>query len=75
MKSDKDRKRINCYGYVEHKVIGSIVWRNWWLVPFKTKTGIKSDEACGGLYIGNLSFPSKFVGKKVRIKVEIVEEE
>lgn len=48
------------------------VYRNWWLVRnSSTKIG-----KCGIVYISGkpLVLPMEFIGKKIRLKIEIVEE-
>ncbi len=71
-------KRINEYGYVEKRVVGRrgnepASWRNWWLLG-SNNTGTR--KGCyGRLYLGTLTFPERYIGKKVRFKIEILEEE
>ena len=40
--------------------------RNWWL--------IKQHGLLGHIHIKNITFPKKFVGKRVRFKIEIIED-
>ena len=42
--------------------------KDWFIVGYSS-TGFR-----GLLYIGNVYFPKHFIGKKIRIKVEVVEE-
>jgi len=43
------------------------VEREWWLVKFGTYSGCVT--------VGTITFPGKFVGKKVRFKVEVIEDD
>ena len=45
------------------------VFRNTHIISFvgTKKTG------CGSITIGSLSFPKEFIGKKIRIKIEVAE--
>ncbi len=49
-----------------------IKWRDWWWVTAKQAgkkyvTGIT-------IKIGSIHFPNKYIGKKIRIKIEIIQE-
>ena len=68
--------RVNPQGYVERMSRGSRgncssdskgKFRNWWFV----KWGTKSLET----YIGKITFPKEYAGKRIRLKVEIVDDE
>ncbi len=66
--------RVNAQGYVERASLGMRgkgrrgVWRDWWLV--KAQTSGNSYE--GGLSIKPISLPQKYVGKRIRLKVEVL---
>lgn len=64
--------RVNKEGYVERKASAVRVntrhranWRDWYLVK-STSTGF------GTLYFGRLSFPKEYVGKRIKIKIEVI---
>ncbi len=46
---------------------GKCTVRNWWLVKPSTAGGTSID-------VGKISFPSRLFGKRVRIKVEVMED-
>ena len=56
---------VNTQGYVCKK-LHKRYKRNWFLV--------KAKETSGYIEIGKISFRNKFIGKKIRLKVEICEE-
>lgn len=43
--------------------------RNWWLLKLNNKTGSSS------LNIGSIHYPSHWVGKRIRLKVEVLEDD
>lgn len=65
--------RVNSYGYVERRQ-GKVsngkhrfkTFINWFFVKHQ-------NERSGYSYIGRLYFPQKYLGKKIRLKVEIKE--
>lgn len=67
---------VNKQGYLERKTHsgrrnphGKSTTRNWWM--------IKSGTINANVMLGNdtlISFPLKYIGRKVRFKVEFVEE-
>ena len=60
-------------GYLTRKTAGSHgaepVYRNWWLVKYGSNR-----KALGRVGIDSISFPEEYIGKKVRFKVEVLEE-
>ena len=61
--------RVNEKGYIERKRGGnhalSRKWLNWYLIqPSQGKRGI--------LAIGTITFPEELVGKRIRLKVEVL---
>lgn len=58
--------RVNGAGYVVRTTTHRTI-RNWWLV--------KATPHCGGISINNIYFPSKMIGKRVRLKIEVIGEE
>lgn len=57
--------------YVERKTVGKRGsskfdtpqnWRNWWLVT-----------ATKGISIGHIRLPKEYVGKRIRLRVEVIE--
>jgi len=42
--------------------------RNWWLV------GLNQTGNNGCVWLGNIIIPERFIGKRVRFKIEIVED-
>jgi len=68
--------RINSQGYIERRSRGggtvgrarAASWRNWWLVKHHGITGR------GMIALKQISIPSRYVGKRIRFKVEVVEE-
>lgn len=69
---------INHMGYVERRTKtnkgsnASASTRDWWLVKYACKD-IKRKH--GFVNMGNLKIPNWYVGKKVRFKIEVVEDE
>lgn len=71
---------VNPYGYIERKVRiphstnhakpnSKGMYRNWWIVK-----QVEDKERCYGLIrIGKIYFPEKHVGKKIRIKIEVID--
>ena len=45
------------------------VYRNWWLIKY-----IGSKTFCGYLGIKGIYLPQEFIGKKIRLKIEVIEE-
>ena len=69
--------RISEEGYVERNVStrknpkARATWRNWWLIKHKGNIHDKG----GYLPLRNgIQFQEKYVGKKIRLKVEVLEE-
>ena len=71
--------RVNAFGYVERRT-GSpgyryhstkAPWRNWWLVKC---TGSAKNTYCGGITVKTIVFPQSMVGKRIRLKVEVIED-
>ena len=59
--------RINNLGYLERKNNKETPTRNWWLVKYgKRKEGI--------IPMKNIYAPKEYIGKKVRIKIELVDD-
>lgn len=63
---------INSQGYAERRVPSSknkklcSSKRNWWFV--------KDDgRGCGIIFIGNIRFKRELLGKRIRLKLEVVE--
>jgi len=48
-------------------------WRDWWLIKFHS-VGTMGDRALP-ITIGPLSVPSRYIGRKVRFKMEVIGEE
>lgn len=44
--------------------------RNWWLIKLSGSSGQK-----GYLDVGVVVFPPEFVGKRIRLKVEVIEDD
>jgi len=61
-------------GYVEKRggrsAMGKTVWRNWFLVKHKS-LGEYGQIPFGANY--SLILPKKYVGKRIRFKVEVIE--
>ena len=71
--------RISKQGYIERKTSGKghqgrkvrddpRNWRDWWLVKHGT-------HQAGSLNLKNVCIPACFVGKKVRFKLEVLEDD
>jgi len=64
--------KVNAKGYVARKTCGGTgkrlksIYRDWFLIKHGTNAGI--------IPIGLISFPNHMIGKKVRLKVEVIEE-
>lgn len=58
--------RINEHGYLERKIHGS--YREWWLVKY-------ANSYCGAISAGTISVPEKYVGKRIRFRVEVLDDE
>jgi len=43
------------------------LYRNWWLIKWHGNGG-----NCGKLGMKSITFPKQFVGKKIRLKVEVM---
>jgi len=61
--------RIGLTGYIERKTVGRSGandvrenWRNWWLIKGK------------GVKLGTISLPQKYLGKRIRFKIEVIGE-
>ena len=61
--------KVNSYGYIERTRTRELNGRNWWLVKA---------TASGSGYItlnhSGVSFPSWYIGKRIRIKVEVIDD-
>lgn len=55
-------------GYI-HRRKAKNVFRNWWLV--KTRGSTQTEQ----ITLGKVSLPKEYMGKKVRFKVEIMDED
>jgi len=71
---------INKDGYVEKKTNagkknpnGRGTRRDWWLVKYVI-SGHISDGAPATIGLGHVSIPRKYIGKKIRFKLEVIEE-
>lgn len=53
--------RLNSQGYIERK--NGACWQSWWLVKYNKIIPIK-----------HIKLPENLTGKKVRLKLEIIEE-
>ena len=73
--------RVNEEGYIERRTAGKnhqsrkkggrVIWRDWWLI----KHSVKGNKRSYGLFvIGSIALPKNYIGKKIRLKVEIVKE-
>ena len=72
--------KVNQYGYIVRRKVGvgnggrtrrtddNRVYRDWYFVKFAT-------ENRGYLALENLYFPKEYIGKKVKLKVEVIEAE
>ena len=56
--------RVNSQGYIERLRVKGC-WRNWWLVKHRTPNQ-------GELKL-RIILPKKYLGKKIRLKVELIE--
>ena len=45
-------------------------YRDWWLV----KTQVGNNSFCGKVDISSIIFPQEFEGKRIRLKVELVDD-
>jgi len=72
--------RLNDEGYIERRSRGNAhssgnrrikrhAWYDWWFI----KWNYTGDS--GNLHLTNISLPSNYVGKKIKIKIELIEEE
>lgn len=59
---------INSYGYVARTK--ARLGRDWWLVKYQYSV----PSNIGYVDLGLVTIPAKFVGKKVRFKMEVIEE-
>ena len=46
------------------------VWRNWWLVKYQT-----NNKNIGTIHLGTITIPEEYVGKRVRFKIEVIEDD
>lgn len=64
---------VNRRGYVAR---GKKGWdnpgRNWWLVKESDKT--RNKEPLGAVVLNNVMFPAEFIGRRVRFKVEVIDD-
>ncbi len=67
--------RVNNKGYIEIRTTSnknaktdSSTWRDWWFVKAK-------GQYSGEIGINGISFSKEMIGKKVRLKVEVIEDE
>ena len=64
--------RVNIYGYLDRRTNSKkntkarATRRDWWLVPAHVTRG-------GQIGIKNIYLPEKYVGKRVRFKIEVVD--
>ena len=67
--------RVNDQGYVEiikdnalrsGRYNSKSIVRNWWLVKYM--------NTCGILRLNNIYFPKKWIGKRVRLKIEEIKD-
>jgi len=71
--------RINNQGYVERKFGGDNPikysninnWRNWWLIKARD---INNEKISGSIIGIKINVPKRYIGKKIRFKVEVMEE-
>ena len=64
--------RVNKYGYLTRRVSKGVD-RNWWLVKYahgEDRGNSGSISLCGP----SITMPKELVGKKVRFKVEVLDE-
>lgn len=69
--------RVNEQGYVERKSRsgrrnpnGKTSWRNWYLI----KHSLNPSSKGGYIRLDAINFPPEYVGKRIRLKIELVEE-
>ena len=67
------RFRVNPYGYIERKTSAKCsgsrsgsVYRNWWLIKFG------NGKSARGLILPYVSVPKEYIGKKIRLKAEVI---
>ena len=48
------------------------VYRNWFLIKWAGKKSKKQGRMSGILDIGKITLPKEFVGKRIRLKVEVL---
>lgn len=64
--------RVNNGGYIEKRCgrnsRGKREWRDWWLVKC-------CNTNCGKIGFKTLIIPQKYVGKRVRFKIEVIEDQ
>ena len=59
--------RMSASGYVERRGYGGKVWRNWWIIK------ASSPNLSGYVPLKPLHLPRYLIGKKIRLKVEVLE--
>lgn len=69
--------RVNDFGYVERRTVkGSgrytvfTDFRDWWLIKYQ---GSDRNKSLGVLSLGNIILPARYVGKKVKVKIEVID--
>jgi len=60
---------VNSKGFVCRELPKKPIARNWWLV------GQSENALTGVVYVKQIRLPPEFVGRRVRFKVELVDEE
>jgi len=77
IKKDKDGEWYVCRrtSHGNQNKVGSVkhdtaVYRNWFLIKYH----VSKRSYTGRLYVKNITIPQEFVGKKIRLKVEVIEE-
>lgn len=58
---------INKQGYLVRRS-GRSNYRNWWLVKWK-------DTSCGFVPMSLISIPKRYIGKRIRFKLEVIDDE
>lgn len=66
--------KVNNAGYLERQSVGSrgctkAKYRNWWMVKYR------GGSNKGFVRIGDLILPEKMVGKRIRLKLEVIDDE
>ena len=66
---------VNNWGYLERRTnrYKCEFKRDWWLVKYKFEKRAVIQR--GIISLGLIYFPEKYVGKRIRLKVEVIEDE